>query len=211
MKQNQKHNSMKIGIIALTGCMGAVLPVCAEVIDFESQPAGPSLYSSASPIPQTVITDGTTFTGGVILTATENLPADQTTLYGTTGFVSGMSNPLVISNPNGFDNFFFSLVNGNRDPQSYRISDNAGHSAEFDNVPDNLDSGAVVVGFASTGTQVTITDITDPNDWDFFIDNVNFNTPLPAGLVPDVASTAWLMGGAVLGMAALARHLRATA
>lgn len=128
-----KNKYLKIGIVALTTAVGSALPAFADVIDFDSI-TGPSLFASASPIPQTVVLDGTTFTGGVVLTKTLNLPADQTSVYGTLGgafLVPGMSNPLTIttSSAGGFDNFFFDLLNGNTSPQSYVISDNAGHTA----------------------------------------------------------------------------------
>ncbi len=205
-----KNKYLKIGIVALTTAVGSALPAFADVIDFDSI-TGPSLFASASPIPQTVVLDGTTFSGGVVLTTTANLPVDQTSVYGSANFVSGMSNPITISNPTGFDNFFFDLLNGQISPQDFLIQDNAGHSAEFDNIPSNLHSGAAVVGFASTGTQVTITDLTDGNNlngsWDFFIDNVNFDVPLPPSLnAPDVSSTASMMAGSFLALVGFARR-----
>lgn len=209
-----QNNYKKIGLVALTSMVGAALPAFADVIDFENF-TGPEYFASASPSPQTITTDNTTFSGGVILTAASNLPADETSIYGTANFGTGLSNPLTISNPNGFNNFFFSLLNGEPSPQSYVISDNAGHSVEFDNIPANTDSGAAIVGFASTGTVITITDISNPGTWDFEIDNVNFDVPLPPSLggpgVPEVTSTAWLMAGGLLGLAAFARSRRVTA
>jgi len=206
--------STKIGIAALVSAVGLALPAFADVIDFESQPAGPSFYIEASPSPQTIVTDNTTFTGGVILTNTAALPADETTVYGTTDFVSGgMSNPIIVSNPDGFNNFFFDLLNGLNTPTSFEVADNAGHSQIFDNIASNLDGGEVLVGFASTGTQVTISDISGGN-WDFFVDNIHFNEPLPPSLggnVPDGASTAGLLAAGVAGLAALSYRRRAKA
>ena len=72
------------------------------VIDFDSQGlTGPSFFAAASPIPQTIpiTVDGitVTFNFGVILTKTANLPANETSLYGTASFVPGMSNPMLIT------------------------------------------------------------------------------------------------------------------
>ena len=211
MKLASTNKYSKIAIIAFASSVGLALTSFADVIDFESL-TGPSVFASASPSPQTVVLDGTTFTGGVILTGTTNLPADETSVYGTASFGTGLTNPLVITNSNGFNNFFFDLLNGQVGPASYLISDNQGHSAEFDNVPANLSNGAAVVGFASTGTQITITDISDTGSWDFFIDNVNFDVPLPPSLsVPDTSSTALLLVGGLLTMAAFAKRRRAKA
>lgn len=214
MKLNGNNLCTKIGLIALTSAAGVALPAFADVIDFENQPAGPTVFASASPSPQTVVTDNTTFTGGVILTDTSSLPADETTVYGTANFGSGLSNPLTISNPTGFNNFFFSLLNGENSPQTFVVADNAGHSATFSNIPANTSSGSALVGFASTGTVITITDTSNPGTFDFFIDNVNFDVPLPpslGGSVPEASSTVWLMAGGLLCLAAFAKRSRATA
>jgi hypothetical protein len=188
------------------------LPSFADVIDFDSEfPAGPSFFASASPSPQTITTDNTTFSGGVILTDASNLPADETSVYGSAYFGTGLSDPMVISNPNGFNNFFFDLLNGETYTDTFVIADNAGHSATFTIAP-NTSSGYALVGFASTGTQITITD--EDANYDFLIDNVNFDVPLPptlGGTAPEVSSTVWLMAGALLGLAAFAKHSRATA
>jgi hypothetical protein len=206
--------STKIGIAAIVSAVGLALPAFADVIDFESQPAGPSLYVEASPIPQTIVTDNTTFTGGVILTDTSALPADETTVYGTTDLVGGgMTNPIVVTNPDGFNNFFFNLLNGLTTPTSFEVADNEGHSQIFDNIASNLDGGDVLVGFASTGTQVTISDISGGN-WDFFIDNIHFDEALPpslGGSVPDGASTAGLLAAGLAGLVAISYRRRATA
>lgn len=202
----------KIGIVALTSMIGFALPSFATVQDFESY-TGTDLFVTTSPSPNNFTdVNGVTFNGGAILTDTANLPADETSVYGTASFGIGLSNPLTITNPNGFNNFFFDLLNGQVTPTSYLISDNAGHSAEFDNVPSNASSGVVLVGFASTGTQITIQDISSQGSWDFFIDNVTWDEPLPPSLsAPEVSSTAWLLVGGLISLAAFASRRRATA
>jgi hypothetical protein len=211
------HSSSKrIRIVAILSAVGLALPAFATDVDFEGF-SGPTLFSGATPAPQTIVTDGATFTGGVILTAATNLPADETSLYGTADFSSGLSNPITVTDPDGFNNFFFDLLNGETAPQSFVVADNAGHSQEFDNIPANTDSGFALVGFASTGTVVTITDITSgaSGPYDFFIDNVHFDEGLPPSLggnsVPDGASTAELLAVGALGLVALAYRRRATA
>jgi hypothetical protein len=205
----------KIGIVALISTVGFALPALATGVDFEGFP-GPTVFSSATPIPQTIVSGGATFTGGVILNAATNLPADETGVYGTADFVGGMENPITVTDPDGFANFFFDLLNGETTPQSFVVADNAGHSQEFDLIPSNLDSGAALVGFASTGTVVTITDISSGTDgaFDFFIDNVHFDEALPPSLggnsVPDSSSTAELLALGAFGLAALAYRRRAT-
>jgi hypothetical protein len=166
----------------------------ATAIDFDSQGlTGPSLFVQASPIPQTIpiVVDGitVTFIGGVILDQTANLPADQTAMYGSASFVPGMSNPVRITFSQPVHNFFMNLYNGQTTDTTYRVSDNNGDSQDFTLVP-NLTSGNTLVAFAATGTEVDITDISGTGTWDFFIDNIHFNQPLPT---PDGGATVGLL------------------
>jgi ribosomal protein S19 len=203
MKQNLKNYYTKVGIVVLTSMVGFTLPSFAYTENFESY-TGPSTFGG----PAQTITDagGATFTGGTILTAETFLPADETTVYATAG---GLSNPITITDPSGFNNFFFDLYNGQTYADTYVIADNAGHSATFTLAP-NVSSGNALVGFPSTGTQITIT-AEDPH-WDFSIDNVTWDEPLPPSLAaPEVSSTAWLMAGTVLSLAVFARRSRVTA
>jgi len=205
----------KIGFAAIISMAGLALPAFATDVTFEDL-NGPSVFGASTPGP--VTEDGATFSGGVILNQTTNLPADETVVYGTANFAGGTENPLMVSDPDGFNNFFFDLLNGETSPQSFVVADNEGHSQEFDNIPANTNSGFAVVGFASTGTVVTITDITSGSDgaFDFFVDNVQFNVALPPSLggpssVPDGAPTAGLLAAGIAGLAALAYRRRATA
>lgn len=209
------NNYAKIGAVALTLLVAFTLPSFAITQDFESY-TGTDLFATTTPSPNNFTdVNGATFTGGAILTDTANLPADETSVYGTADTGTGLSSSLVISSATGFNNFFFDLLNGVTTPQSFLITDNAGHSAEFDNVAANTDSGAVLVGFASTGTQITIEDLTANSVggfWDFFIDNVTWDEPLPPSLsAPEVSSTGWLLAGGLISLAAFASRRRATA
>jgi hypothetical protein len=137
-----------------------------------------------------------TFNFGVILDQTTNLPADQTALYGTASFVPGMSNPLVITFSQPVQNFFMNLYNGQVSDATYNVSDNNGNSQNF-TLPPNLSGGQSLVGIAATGTIITIQDITDSGSWDFFIDNIGFNQPLPT---PDGGTTVGLL---LMGLTAI--------
>ena len=183
----------------------------ATVLDFEAF-SGPSLFG---PPPQTLnipTTIGTvTISGGLILTQEANLPADQTSVYGSADFqdfVTGYSNPIRIVFPQPITNFFLDVYNGNTDAIDYTVADNAGHSATF-NLPDNFSGGQSLIGFAATGTVVTITAGSSPNAirWDFSIDNVTFNEPLPSTLAPEPSSIGFVGCGLVaLGVVASKRR-----
>ncbi len=191
--------------IALPMAAGAV------TINFDDQGlTGPSTFGAASPSPQTVViatsAGNVTFEGGVILENTTNLPANQTALYGTASFGSGLSNPITITFENPITNFLISVVNGVPETLGYTVSDNAGNSSSF-SLASNVNSGATTIGFAASGTVVTIT--SDPGQailFDFFVDNIQFNIPIVCGPdgcgptgVPLPASFA-LFGMGLLGL-----------
>lgn len=174
------------------------------VIDFDSQGlTGPSTFAAASPIPQTIAITVSgitvTFNFGVILDQATNFPANQTAVYGTASFVSGMANPMIITFSQPVTNFFMNLYNGQVSDATYSVSDNNGNSQNF-NLPPNTISGQSLVGIAATGTLITIEDITGSGSWDFLIDNVTFNEPLPPNLVPDGGTTVGLL---LMGLTAI--------
>jgi hypothetical protein len=157
--------------------------VQAELINFDDQGlTGPSTFAAASPSPQhldisTAI--GTVqFDGGVILTNTTNLPANQTSVYGTASFGNNLANPLTITFPSNITNFFLDVYNGLTTDRNFRVSDNLGNSATFSLVP-NLSSGRTQIGFPAAGNIILVQDIGTDESWDFFIDNIHFNEPLP--------------------------------
>src|ERR1700737_294866 len=85
------------GLAAGALCFGGVSQ--ATMIDFDSQGfSGPCCFGPAAQT-LTVVIGGyrVVFTGGVILTNTSNLPADQTSVYGTASFGNSYSNPLTVS------------------------------------------------------------------------------------------------------------------
>jgi hypothetical protein len=201
-------------IIALAICLGVIgiAPLAnAELINFDDQGlVGPSLFANVLSSPQHLnISTGignVQFDGGVILTATANLPANQTSIYGTISpnFGTGATtlNPLTITFPSNITNFFLDVYNGLTTNIDYRVSDNAGHSATFTLAP-NLSGGTTQIGFAAAGDLVFVESITVPTDtWDFFIDNIHFNEPLPGVPVP---GTFLLLGSGLAALVAARR------
>lgn len=155
--------------------------VHASNINFDDQGlTGPSLFSAASPIPQTlnITVDGITVTlnGGVILTNTTALPVNTSSIYGTASFVSGMSNPLTLSFSTPVDNIVFDVLNGLTTLQDFLVTDNIGNSQSFSLAP-NLSSGAITLGLVANDiSSVTILQgSTTASTWDFFVDNISFN------------------------------------
>ena len=119
-----------------------ILPTAsADLIDFE-QFTGPSTFADAGNAQTLNINTSignVEFQGGVILTNATNLPADETSIYGTAGNAqnigvmtgSGFTNPLTITFPVPIQNFFLDLYNGNVIPVTYTLSDNLGNTASF--------------------------------------------------------------------------------
>jgi hypothetical protein len=196
-----------LGILALGSP-----PVEATVIDFEDV-TGPSLFADTvapQPLQYTFGTLEVDVTGGVILDQTANLPANQTSVYGTASFCCGTGttpNLITVTFSSAIENFFLDVLNGLTDPVTYRMSDNNGNVADFVLEP-NLSSGQTQIGFAATGTIVTIQAITGLPSYDFFVDNIHFNEELPPGIRTPEPSTALLLAFGFA--AALARRRKRT-
>ncbi|MEM9839792.1 MAG: VPLPA-CTERM sorting domain-containing protein [Pseudomonadota bacterium] len=175
----------------------------ASLLNFDDQGlVGPSLFSSASPVTVVEIIDGVEITveGGTILTATSNLPANQTSIYGTASFFPGGQNPVTISFDQPINNFFLEVLNGATTDVQYTVEDDMGNSRVF-TLPPNTNSGAAIIGIATVGTQITISALEDTDGFfDFFIDNIQWNQDLPPELVPVPAAAPLMLAGlAVLG------------
>jgi hypothetical protein len=177
----------------------------ADEVTFENI-AGPSLFGNPASSPSYSFGDGVTatFSGGTVLTDTTNLPADETSVYGTCSPYYGSvcpdySQTLTISFNQNITNFIMDLYNGVTTTDTFTASDNLGNSVT-DTIAANVSSGNAMVEFAAAGDQVTIT-TTDPN-WDFFIDNVQFNVPLVSS-TPE-PGTMGMLGAGLLSLLAFA-------
>jgi hypothetical protein len=185
----------------------------ATLIDFENQPAGPSVFSTAGAAQTLTYNSGgvtAVFTGGVILTNETSQTTDFSNVFatGSTNVVGGsptLTNPLVVTFNQPIQNFEIQILNalaGN-----YELSDNAGHTAFFTLA--TTGGSLQTVGFGATGTVVNITELTNvgfvAGGWDFAIDNVTFNQPL-TGSVPEPSTWAMMiLGFAGIGFMAYRR------
>jgi len=208
---------LRAGLLAgMLVVLGLSYDASAIVIDFDSEGlVGPSTFAAAGPaqtlnIPTAI--GNVTFENGVILTGTTNLPANATSIYGTASFADPtLGNPLVVTFPTPISNFFLDVLNGLTTEVPYQVSDNAGHSTVF-SLPPNLSSGQTQIGFAASGDIVSITALSPTGgpatSWDFFIDNIHFNEPLPDQLNPVPEPTTLLLFGTTAAGLGLARWRR---
>lgn len=156
---------------------------------------------------------GVLIQGGTILDNTAFLPGNSTAVYGTADFAgAAYTNPLVITFDSPITNFFMDIFNGNTTTVSYLVEDNMGNSTSF-TLDDNTTGAFKTVGFAATGTIITVLALLpDPPGcckWDFFIDNIHFNEDLPPELseVPlPAALPLFLAGMAGMGWASRRRR-----
>ncbi len=195
-------NAMRNVMLAGTVLIGSVVGANAFIVDFEDQ-TGPSTFGAPNEtLTYTFPGVTATFTGGTILTNTTNLPADETSVYGTVSDTPN-SNPLTITFSEPVHNFFLDILNGNTINETYTIADDLGNTASFV-IPPNLNSGLQFFSLAATGTVVTITSAATNGFWDFFVDNVGFDQATPG--VPKSSTWAMmLLGFAGLGLAGYRR------
>ncbi|MGD1019632.1 MAG: hypothetical protein ABSA12_09975 [Verrucomicrobiia bacterium] len=203
---------VKVSVVALMVVAGVSFRSQAYEINFDSEGlTGPSLFADASPIPQTItvtVAAGltATFSGGVILTDEAGLsPYDASSVYATTSLMSGMSNPMVITFSQSINNFYLDLWNGLTTATSYTITDNNGDSKTV-TLAANDEGGNALVTFAAAGTQVDIYGLPADSTWDWSIDNIVFDEPLPG--VPETSSTVTLLGASLLALRAFAGKKR---
>ncbi|HWT88944.1 MAG TPA: PEP-CTERM sorting domain-containing protein [Candidatus Angelobacter sp.] len=187
-------------LVAALLCLVTGVNASADIINLEDQ-TGPSLFAAASAQTLNYSTSSgpLTITGGTVLTGTTNLPADETSVYGTASFGNSLSNTITMTFTSPINNFFFDLLNGRNAVETFTVADNLGNTQSFNLAP-NLSLGVVTVGFPTVGSVITIT-MADP-EWDFFIDNIGFNQATPGTATPE-PGTMLLLGVGVLGLAAV--------
>lgn len=161
--------------LALLLGVGSGAAATTTTIDFEAF-TGPSLFCPPALSPLTI--GVATFTGGTVLTAAANSPADQTSMYGTANICSstGYSDTLTITFSRPVSDFSALVVNGNTVTVSYTVADDAGGSVTKSLVA-NLPApgGADTFSLPDDGiTSVTIGLTTPSAVYDFFIDDVQF-------------------------------------
>ncbi len=193
--------------VVFSACLGFAFSAAqmrADIIDFETF-SGPSTFGGAAQtlnVPTSI--GNVVITGGVILTNTTNLPADETSVYGTAYFGgTGNVNTITLNFPSNINNFFVNVYNGETYSDSFTVADNLGHSNTV-TLASNTSGGTSLISFPAAGNTVTIT-TPDPS-WDFFIDNVGFNQPTP-GTAPEPASIG-MFGLAGAGLVLLSRLRR---
>jgi hypothetical protein len=175
----------------------------ATVITFDPEAAGRG--GSLSGIPDSPLTIGiATFTGGELREGEIGLPADQTGVYATQGFVGSEENPLRITFSAAVSGFSVLVLNG-EDTRSYTVSDNLGDSFTA-SIP--LAGALGKALFTLPGSGITSVSISSANndDWSFAIDNVSFiATPEPSSIL--FVSPGLLM----LGLAIFVQRYRSKA
>jgi hypothetical protein len=202
------------GLILVLVAIFAVANASADVINFE-QFTGPSLFANTAgpgtPQTLTIATSiGNVFvTGGVILTAAANAPADETSVYFTAsptlfGFGS-TAQTITLTFPQNINNFFLNLYNGQTSPDTFTVADNLGHSNTV-TLASNSNGGTSLISFPAAGSVVTIT--TSDRLWDFAVDNIGFNQPTPGTQVPEPGTLLLTGSGLAAICATMRRKLR---
>ena len=181
-------------LVAIVAALGSAAVATAgaatpTTITFDSL-TGPSTFCAPA-APVTI--DDVTVSGGAIMTAVTNLPADQTTVYGTAA-CPGYSSTITLTFATPVSDVSVDVINGEGATVSYTVADNAGGTVTQTLLP-NFSSGSATFTLTGSGiTSVTISRTTAAGSWDFFIDNVSFTVAPVAPTFP--ATTAECKNGA---------------
>ena len=162
-----------------------------EFVDFE-QFTEPSMFDGVKP-PVTV--GSATFSGGQLLTATSALPANRTTVYGTTDFIPGFQPELKIMFAEPVSEISFQVINGRTTPDTLIATDDQGGMTQA-TVPPNFLSGQAILALPSAGVQEVIIRGSQGSRWNFYIDDIRFTTGV---LEFDVSFSAFIPANNVIG------------
>lgn len=188
----------------------------ADIITFDSQGlTGPSYayQTSASTIAVPTSVGAVTFSGGAILTNESFLPANPTSVYYSSYFLTGGLDLVTVTFPTEVTNFSMDVYNGETYAETFTAADDLGASSTV-SVAGNSADGYTLVSLPGAVTSVTIG--TPDTAWfDFSIDNIAFEAsagggggPVPA---PEPGSLA-LLGTAVAALGiGLGRRVRSRA
>jgi hypothetical protein len=188
----------RVAACAIVAAAFATRSAQAYVIDFDSEGfTGPSLANATSAETISVPTPigNVQFSGGAVLNHTSMLPADTTSLYYTSYFLVGATNPITITFPENIQGFSVNLYNGQTYADPFTVADNAGNINTV-TLPNNTASGMALISLSATGNVVTIS-TTDTTGFDFAIDNITFDQTTTVGTgqsegVPEPATLALL-------------------
>lgn len=159
--------------LALLLGVGSGAAATTTTIDFETI-TGPSLFCPPALSPLNI--GIATFTGGTVLTAATNLPADQTSVYGTASVCTstGYADTLTITFSRPVSDFSVLVLNGNTVTVSYSVTDDLGGSVTKSLVS-NVNSGADTFSLPDDGITSVSIGLTSPSAvYDFLIDDVQF-------------------------------------
>ncbi len=196
-------NTPILTLLAGLATFGFSASANATLVDFQDQPAGPSIFQSGPPetLNYTFGSLTASFSGGTILTNESNQTTDNTNVYATAYFTGQLNNPLTVTFNQAIQNFSIQILNALEG--DYELFDNAGNTSFF--TLGATGSTIATKGFAATGTVVSIAYLTSRTNFDFAIDNITFNEPL-AGAVPEPSTWAMMiLGFAGIGVMAYRR------
>ena len=173
---------LRLTFAALIGAFALIVAVApaggaTRTIDFENL-SGPSFFCEfdAGPADSPLTISDVTLTGGKILTATSNLPANQTTVYGTASFcpTTNLARSLTITFARPVTQVSFDLYSGAGISAEYTVTSNIGVT-ETKSVPPPF--VAVPTRFTLVGRGITTLTIIPPDFggfWDYLIDNIAY-------------------------------------
>ena len=199
-------------LAAIAPLLGGIGMAKGDIISFDVQGlTGPSNFGSTSEQTINVTSPGgvgVQLTGGTILTGESGNP-DTSSVYATAGFAgSNYINQVTITFNQAVTNFIASLDNGSTVTNTYQGSDGLGDTGIFMVPSDYVTGASYSVYFAAAGTSVTIQQLSDdPNTdgWDYSLDNIQFDVPLPAP-APEPSSLACMAVGIWAGYFILRRR-----